>query len=353
MVDMVTIGVDPHKRTHTAVAVDLLGRAVSEQTVSAQRDGFAALLGWARTLDDDDRVWVIEDCRHVSGPLERFLLDHGESVVRLAPRLMAGARHSVRERGKSDPIDALAVARAALREGLETLPTARLSGPELEIRLLAVHRERLVAARTRLINELRWELHDLWPDWDVPKRCLVRRCWQQKVARRLARAPLTARVQIARDEIARIRNLTRTIDQLYEQLADLVTQVAPQLLAEHGMGVLIAAKLIGEIAGAQRFSTDAKLARAGGIAPIPVSSGNTNRHRLDRGGNRQINTAIHRVAITRLRCHPETKAYIASKRAEGKTSTDAIRCLKRHLPRRIWHLLQPPDPEALKSDLLT
>ncbi len=107
---------------------------------------------------------------------------------------------------------------------------------------------------------------------------------------------------------------------------------------------MTADKLIGEIAGVARFSNDAKLARAGGIAPIPVSSGKTNRHRLDRGGDRQINTAIHRVAITRLRCHPETKAYIARKRAEGKTSTEAIRCLKRHLTRRIWHLLQPPPP---------
>jgi transposase len=109
---MVTIGVDPHKRTHTAVAVDPLGRAVSGQTESAHRAGFGALLVWARKLEAE-RVWVIEDCRHVSGPLERFLLDHGETVVRLPPRLMAGARQSVRERGKSDPIDALAGGRHA------------------------------------------------------------------------------------------------------------------------------------------------------------------------------------------------------------------------------------------------
>ena len=136
----------------------------------------------------------------------------------------------------------------------------------------------------------------------------------------------------------------RPIDALEAEIADLVAQVAPQLLAEPGFGPLTAGKLIGEIAGAQRFSSDAKLARAGGIAPIPVSSGKTNRHRLDRGGNRQINTAIHRVAVTRARCHPETKAYIARKRAEGKTNREAIRCLKRHLARRIWHLLQPPPP---------
>ena len=130
---------------------------------------------------------MIEDVRHVSGSLERFLIDRGETVVRLPPRLMADARRGVRERGKSDPIDALAIARAALREGIETLPTARLAGPELEIRLLGLHRERLVDTRTRLINELRWQLHDLWPDWEIRKRVLIHPGWQTKVARRLQR----------------------------------------------------------------------------------------------------------------------------------------------------------------------
>ena len=121
---------------------------------------------------------------------------------------------------------------------------------------------------------------------------------------------------------------------------------------------MTAAKLVGEIAGAGRFASDAKLARAAGVAPIPVSSGKTNRHRLDRGGNRQINATIHRIAVTRLRCHPETQDYIARKRAEGKSTKEAIRCLKRHLARRIWHLLQPdpatpPRPDDHTLNLLT
>ncbi len=153
------------------------------------------------------------------------------------------------------------------------------------------------------------------------------------------------RVRIARDELRRIRELTQTIKALEAEIADLVAQIAPHLLAEPGFGALTAAKLLGEIAGVDRFASDAKLARAGGIAPIPVSSSKTTRHRLDRGGNRQINTAIHRVAVTRLRCHPETRAYIARKTTEGKSTTEAIRCLKRHLARRIWHLLQPPHPD--------
>jgi len=199
---MVTIGVDPNKQTHSGVAVDPLGVQLAQRTVAAGREGFGQLLEWARKLDSV-RVWVIEDVRHVSGSLERFLIDRGETVVRLPPRLMADARHGVRARGKSDPIDALAIARAALREGVDTLPTARLAGPELEIRLLALHRERLVDSRTRLINELRWQLHDLWPDWEIPKRVLIHPGWQTKVAQRLRRAESTVQVQIARDMIAR------------------------------------------------------------------------------------------------------------------------------------------------------
>ena len=134
---MVTIGVDPHKETHTRRSRSIRsGSRACKSTAPARRDGSPA----ADVVEAlaDERVWVIEDCRHVSGPFERFLIDHGEAVVRLPPRLMADARRSVREPGKSDPIDALAIARAALREGIETLPVARLAGPELEIRLLAV-----------------------------------------------------------------------------------------------------------------------------------------------------------------------------------------------------------------------
>jgi transposase len=123
-----------------------------------------------------------------------------------------------------------------------------------------------------------------------------------------------------------------------------VARAAPQLLAEPGCGPLTAAKLVGEIAGAQRFATAAKLARAAGVAPIPAGSGNTQRHRLDQGGNRQINAARHRVIVTRARCHPPTRDYIERRRSEGKSTREAIRCLKRYLARHVWRLLQPAGP---------
>jgi transposase len=295
-----------------------------------------------------DRVWAIEDCRHVSGALERFLLARGERVVRVTPRLMAGARRQVRERGKSDAIDAVAIARAAIREGIETLPVAQLAGPELDVRLLVDHRERLVAQRTALINDLRWNLHDLWPEFEIPLRALRGPGWQQKVGRRLTRAASSARIRIARDELRRIRELTRTIDALERELAELVAQLAPRLLAERGCGVLTAAKLIGEIAGIGRFATDAKLARSSGSAPIPASSGRTDRHRLDRGGNRQLNCALHRLAVSKGRLDPDSAAYLARRQAAGKTRRDAIRSLKRHLARRVWHLMQPDQGPAAR-----
>ncbi len=340
---MVVIGADTHKHAHTVAAVDAAsGRVLADRTVKAKRRSFDDLLGWARGVDAE-RVWAIEDCRHVSGALERFLLRRGEQVVRVAPKLTAGARRAAREPGKSDVIDAVAIARAALREGLDELPIARLAGPELDVRLLVDHRDRLVAQRTALTNDLRWHLHDRWPEFEIPARALTTSRWQDRVAGRLTRDEQTVRVRIARDELRRIRDLTRAIDTLERELATLVAELAPTLLAEPGCGVLTAAKLLGEIAGIERFASDAKLARIAGSAPIPASSGRTDRHRLDRGGNRQLNCALHRLAVTKGRLDPNTAAYLARKQAEGKSRREALRCLKRHLARRIWRLLQAPD----------
>ena len=179
----------------------------------------------------------------------------------------------------------------------------------------------------------------------IPLRALTATGWQTRIAARLSRAEQTARVRIARDELRRVRELTRAINDLHAELGTLVAALAPRLLAERGCGVLTAAKLLGEIADVTRFASDAKLARNAGTAPIPASSGRTQRHRLDHGGNRQINCALHRLAVTKGRLDPESAAYLARRQAEGKTRREAIRCLKRHLARRVWHLLQP-DPET-------
>ena len=348
---MIVLGADTHKRSHTIAAVcAATGEVLGEKTVAVGAGGFASVVVWARGLQGE-RAWALEDCRHVSGSFERFLLARGERIVRVPTKLMAAARKGGRQRGKSDSIDSISVARAALGEGLDSLPAARLDGPELDLRLLVDHRERLVRQRVGLNNTLQWHLHDLWPELELPGSALMSKKWSSRIARRLARAEQTMRVRISRDELRRLRELTQTINELEAEIAGLVAQIAPQLLSEPGFGPLTAAKLVGEIAGVERFNTDAKLARAAGVAPIPASSGNTSRHRLDPGGNRQINTALHRVAVTRARCHPQTQNYIERKKAEGKTTREAIRCLKRHLARRVWHLLRAPAPN--RNDALS
>lgn len=340
---MIVIGVDTHKRSHTVAAVeDATGRLTGHETVRANRRSFDDLLCWGRRATENGRVWAIEDCRHVSGALERFLLGRGERVVRVPPRLTATWRAGTRARGKSDQLDAIAIAKAAISEGLDQLPVARLAGPELDLRRLVDHRDRLVGQRTALMNDLRWTLHDLWPELEIPPRALKTGCWQQRIGDRLRRAERTVQTRVARDELRRIRDLSRTISEIERDITTLVDTIAPQLLQETGCGPLTAAKLLGEIAGIDRFSSDAKLARAAGVAPLPASSGNRTRHRLDRGGNRQLNCALHRYAVARGRLDPETAAFLQRKQAEGKTRREALRILKRHLARRVWRLLQPP-----------
>jgi transposase len=344
---MIVIGTDTHKDTHTAVAANASsGQIEDELTAPARERGFAKHLDWARDLDSE-RIWAIEDCRHVSGGLERFLLASEERVIRVPPRLMGAARKGSRQRGKSDPIDAANVARAALREGIESLPVAYLDAEAMEIKLLLDHRENLVRARASDQRRLRWHLHQLWPQLEVPAGALDRMVWLDRIAARLRRAPADARVRIARELVRAIRSQVRRANQLEREIKGRVEAKAPTLLSLPGCGVLSAAKILAETAGVKRFASDAKLARLAGVAPIPASSGRNDRHRLDRGGNRQLNCALHRIAVNQGRLHPPAREYLARKQAEGKSRMEALRCLKRHLARRVWRLLV--DSEINKS----
>ena len=343
---MIVIGTDPHKQSHTVAALDArTAEQLHSLTAKARDAGHERLLAWARSLDDE-RVWAIEDCRHVSRGLERFLLRSGERVVRVAPKLMAGARKSARDFGKSDPLDADAVARAAIREGIESLPQARLSGSEREVALLLDHREDLVAERTRIQQRLRWLLHDLDPEIELRERSLDQASTLRSLAARLRRMPASTQVRICREHVRRCSELSRAANELERQLRPLVRAQAPQLLALPGCGTLTAAKLLAEVAGVDRFSSDRQLAKLAGVAPLDASSGKQQRHRLNRNGNRQLNLALHRIAITQARVHAPARAYLARREAEGKTRKEALRALKRHLARRVHRLLSPPPAHA-------
>lgn len=330
------LGIDAHKRTHTVVAVDHLGRQLGTKTTNATTTAdHLAIIRWADKFGDD-RSWAVEDCRHLSRRLERDMLVAGEQIVRVPPKLMARSRDSARTYGKSDPIDALAVARAALRE--PDLPTAHLDDESRELRLLVDHREDLVAERTRHINRLRWHLHEIDPAWDPDPRALTAFKHLDLADSHLAGLD-TVVARVAADLVGRIRQLTVDINELRVELEARTETAAPNLRQIHGVGPLSSAKLLGEVAGVERFRSRHAFARHNGTAPTPVWSGNSDRHRLSRAGNRQINAAIHRVALTQARSHPDARALLARRVEAGATKKEALRSLKRRLSDVIYRAM--------------
>jgi transposase len=366
---VVVVGIDVHKGTHTAVAVDEAGRQLVQRTVRATSAGHQQLLRWggqvraqvAQRSGPGVRVeFAVEDCRHLTVGLERDLLAAGEVVVRVPPKLMAQARVSARTRGKSDPIDALAIARAALRE--PGLPRAEHSPGSRQVKLLVDHREDLVAMRTAAQNRLRWHLHALNqvvaggqdPVLDPASRSLdVLKQLDRLAARVEAICPeelsvdLVVTRRVALELITDIRTWTVRANALEREISALISEQAPQLLELPGCGALTAAKLVGETAGAGRFRSEAAFAMHAGVAPIPASSGKTSRHRLARGGNRQLNTALHRIAVTQIRLtHCLGHAYYQQRQARGDTTMEALRALKRRLARVVFNLLNTPTTTA-------
>jgi transposase len=332
---MIVIGLDVHKQSVTAVAVDEAGRPLEEKLIPVGSD---ELPSWAAALDSE-RLWAVEDCRQLTRWLERQLLGVGEDLVRVPPKLTVPERRAGRTRGKSDPIDALAIARAAIRKPnlSRPLPDERVYR---EIKLLVDHREDLVAQRTRSQQRLRWHLHQLDPTYEVPLRRLDRATQLERVARWLVRREQELQVRLARDLVAIIRQLNRTIGELEQELEARTNEVAPALLELPGCATLTAAKLPAEIGPIERFKSDAQLARHGGVAPLEASSGKSQRHRLDRRGNRQLNAALYRIAITQTRYYAPAREYLERKRSEGKSRREALRCLKRLLARVIFNTLK-------------
>jgi transposase len=332
---MIVIGLDVHKQSVTAVAVDEAGRPLKEKVIPVGSD---ELIAWASSLAVE-RLWAVEDCRQLTRWLERQLLGAGEELVRVPPKLTVPERRAGRTRGKSDPIDALAIARAALRE-----PDLSRPRPDervyREIKLLVDHRDDLVDQRRRTQQRLRWHLHQLDPTFEVPLRMLGRSSHLERVGRWLARQDKELQVRLARELVSTIRQLNRTIAALDQELQQRTAEIAPALLELPGCAAVTAAKLLAEIGPVDRFKTDAQLARHGGVVPLEASSGRTQRHRLDRGGNRQLNAALYRIAITQARYHPPARDYLERKRSEGKSKREALRCLKRQLVRVVFQTLK-------------
>ena len=353
---MVVVGADVHKRTHTFVVVDGVGKKLGHKTVKATGDGHDQAIRWVQSefaekiaADSEGLRWGIEDCRHLSARLEIDLLDAGQQVVRVPAKLMAQTRSSARTRGKSDPIDALAVARAVLRE--PDLPVATHDEASRELKLLVDRRDDLVKERTAMMNRFRWHLHRIDPTVDPKPKSLK----QAKTRRELAQllADLTGiDARLAREVLADIDRITPVINDLEREVTALVTTQAPALLELPGCGPLSAAKIVGETAGIARFAHEAKYAMHAGVAPIPVWSGRTEgRVRMCKAGNRQLNAALHRIAITQVQRDGAGRSYYEKRLAAGDSKTEALRCLKRRLARVVYQILKTPTSTPAEHPL--
>jgi transposase len=330
---MIAIGIDTHKATLAACAVDELGLPLAERTFSNDPAGHRGLLGWADEILPTARIGL-EGSAGFGAAAARFLVAAGHEVREVPPQLSHRERLRTRRAGKTDPGDALAIARVTAREA--DLPPVRTADATRDIGLLVKAREDLVAEATRVRNQLHADLVIVVPGYGATATNLVAERHRRTVGRLLRSTP-GLQAELARARLARLGRLVSEAKVLEVRLARLVGDHPLRSLP--GVGVLVAAKLIGEAGDLARFRSSDAFAMLAGVAPIPASSGQTQRMRLNRGGNRQLNRALHSIALAQAWHHDPAKVFIARKRAEGKTWREALRALKRHLARVVFKLL--------------
>jgi transposase len=330
---MTSVGIDTHKATLAACAVDALGSAVAEQTFRNDLAGHEALAAWVRTLGAD--VVGFEGSSGYGAAAARHLVSLGFSVREVPPHLSHRERTSTRRPGKSDPGDALAIARVAARERM--LPPVRMADAGEDLGLLVQARDELVGEETQVRNRLHADLVVLMPGYGARVTNLVAARHRRMIAVELESLP-GIRSELARARLGRLDELGKSIRTLEARIALLLGH--HPLLSVPGIRALTAAKLIAETGDVRRFRSADAFAMLAGAAPIPASSGQTQRVRLNRGGNRQLNRALHMIALAQAIHHPEGRAYVARKRAEGKTWRQAIRALKRHLARVVFRVMR-------------
>jgi transposase len=333
------IGVDTHRDEHVLAAVTApAGAVVAGEAVAADARGYRATLRFAARYADGQRAWAIEGSGSYGAGLARYLAERGETVLELS-RAPKGER---RLRGKDDALDAVRTARAALASRTLTLPRAGQRREALRLLLLArrsavdVRREALTQLRAVIVtapDPLRQKLRGL------PVGKLLDRC------RRLRRTPSASADELAtrlvlRSLARRVQAATLEANALEHELRTHVRALAPQLLDEPGVGPVVGAQLIVAWSHPGRLRSEACFARLAGVAPVPASTGQTTRHRLSRGGDRQLNRALHTIVLHRRQHDPATRDYIAKRTAEGKSRRDATRLLKRYLARHLYRLLE-------------
>jgi len=337
-VQKVIVGVDTHKDFHHAAVITALGEPVDDRRFAATATGYEELIGWVTAAGTVVRVGV-EGTGSYGAGLARRLRQTGLEVV----DVIAPDRQERRLRGKTDQLDAFSAARAVLALRARTVPKTR-DGQVEALRVLRTTRRMLVKQRTGTINQL----HSLLVSAPEPVKAKLVGLGAFKLASACSRlrhaaadGVLTTVTKAALRSLGRRYLELRTeAKQLEKQITALATDYAPELMTLHGVGPDTAAALL-TVAGenADRLTSEAALAHLTGVAPIPVSSGRTNRHRLNRGGNRQGNAALHRIVLVRMKSHQPTRDYIAKTLARGKTKQDAMRLLKRYITREVFPIL--------------
>jgi transposase len=337
------VGVDSHRDSHALAVVEVgSGAVVYEARVGADSSGYTAALRLAEEHAAGRRAFAIEGTGSYGAGLTRFLAGRGERVFEVG-----WIRREHRSNGKTDALDAVRAVRSVLARKRPTIP--RRSGEREAVRTLMAAREGAVNAKRAGLCQLR----DLLVTAPEPLRGELRLLSRARLLKRLAstrpqrrqdpelRGTLLALRAVAR----RVQNLTIEERELAREIETLIRKLAPQLLAQPGVGPLGAAQVVISWSHQGRVAGEAAFARLAGAAPIPASSGQTIRYRLDRGGDRKLNRALHQILITRRRMHPPTNAYIDRRIHEGKTRREALRCLKRYLARNLYRLLEnPPTP---------
>jgi len=340
----VIIGVDTHKREHVAVAIDGLGGRLGDRSVPANNEGYVQLAEWAANFGPV-HCYGVEGTGSYGAGLARFLRRHDERVFEVARPPRKGER---RASGKSDSIDAEHAARQVL-SGLAVATPKLADGAVEAIRLIKIARDTAVKARSQAIialratlvtasEELREELESL------SEFKLVTTCTAFKVSVDQLADPNDAMRHVLASLARRWLELHSEIKTHTQALKKLTKAAAPDLLAAFGIGFDSAAEMLVTVGdNTSRVRSEAALAKLCGVCPIPASSGQTKRHRLNRGGNRQANAALYRIVIVRMRWHEPTKAYVERRLAEGLTKKDIIRCLKRYVAREVYRLLPAPN----------
>jgi transposase len=331
------VGVDTHAETHSLAVVDTVSQRICGRlTVAAERRGYRQALRLARRHAPGRRAWALEGSGCYGAGLARFLAERGEQVLEVE----RPARQGRRGRAKSDLLDAERAARQVLAGTAGG--ARRIAAQTQALRALLVTREGAVVSCAAALNQLRALI--VTAPSELRERLQLRGEARLLAACARLRAGTdperNAYVQALRSLASRIRQLRAEQKALERELADRVQTLAPKLLDRHGVGPITAAALLVAWSAPQRLRSEAAFARLAGAAPIPASSGKTVRYRLDRGGDRRANRALHTIALTLRRSDPQTRAYIARRLREGKTEREATRCLKRYLARSLYRLLE-------------